>query len=165
LPFIGYTFTRKSLGASVSIITLVLFWLALEYLLLKWSPFPILYLADLLALKPTWTSWNASTGYLGSSLWILACNTFLYLAILTEKKVNWIYVALFVISLVGPIAYTYTIDSTGITKYDMIQLYASDNETTSSGYGLRGEFITRTSAWISLLILLFTLVKRKTTRK
>ncbi|MEP2670615.1 MAG: hypothetical protein ABJH04_16550 [Cyclobacteriaceae bacterium] len=164
LSFLGYTFVRKNLGPGVSTITLSIFWLTTEYVLLKWSPFPINFLADLFYLKPEWTAWNSSTGYLGASLWVLMANTLLYLAVLTEKKVNWIFVVLFLIAVVAPMTYSYTIDSDAISREQMIQLYSLPPDETS-GYTLKGEFIPRTTAWVSVLILLFTLVKRKTTKK
>jgi len=164
MSFLGYTFVRKNLGPGVSTITLSIFWLTAEYVLLKWSPFPINFLADLFYLKPEWTAWNSSTGYLGASLWVLMANTLLYLAVLTEKKVNWIFVVLFLIAVVAPMTYSYTIDSDAISREQMIQLYSLPPDETS-GYTLKGEFIPRTTAWVSVLILLFTLVKRKTTKK
>lgn len=164
MSFLGYTFVRKNIGPGVSTITLSIFWLTAEYVLLKWSPFPINFLADLFYLKPEWTAWNSSTGYLGASLWVLMANTLLYLAVLTEKKVNWIFVVLFLIAVVAPMTYSYTIDSDAISREQMIQLYSLPPDETS-GYTLKGEFIPRTTAWVSVLILLFTLVKRKTTKK
>jgi hypothetical protein len=164
LSFLGYTFVRKSLGPGVSIITLSIFWLTTEYILLKWSPFPVTFLADLFFLKPEWTAWNPATGYLGASLWVLITNTLLYQAVLTEKKVNWIFVVLFLFTVIGPIIYSYTITDDPITRDQMTQLYSSSSNETDD-YNLNGEFIPRTAAWVSVLILLFTLVKRKTTKK
>ncbi|MBX2912404.1 MAG: hypothetical protein M9954_10680 [Cyclobacteriaceae bacterium] len=166
LTFLGYTFVRKSLGARVSIITLPVFWLAAEYVLLKWAPFPVHFLADLFYIKPEWTAWNPHTGYLGASLWVWACNVLLYQAVLTEKKANLVFISLFVLSVAVPILYSYlAFDVSGaLTREDMMQLY-SPAPYPGTGYGSIGEFIPRTAAWLSVLILLFTLVKRKTIRK
>ncbi|MEQ8362542.1 MAG: hypothetical protein RH948_06695 [Cyclobacteriaceae bacterium] len=164
ISFLGYTFVRKSLGPGVSIITLSVFWLTVEYVLLKWSPFPVNFLADLFYLKPEWTSWNISTGYLGASLWVLMSNTLLYQAVLTEKKVNWTFVVLFAISVAGPITYSYMLSEETTSREQMMQLYSS-LPSTDSDYSFKGEFIPRTAAWVSVLILLFTLVKRKTSKR
>lgn len=56
LAFVGFTFVRKTLGPGVSVITIGLFWLAVEYLLLKWNPQSSIFLADLLSLKQDWLS-------------------------------------------------------------------------------------------------------------
>ncbi|GAB1445229.1 MAG: hypothetical protein KF860_03915 [Cyclobacteriaceae bacterium] len=166
LSFLGYTFVRKSLGAGVSIITLPLFWLAVEYTLLKWSPFPVNFLADLFILKPEWTAWNSSTGYLGASLWVLICNILLYLGVLTEKKVNWVFIGLFILSAAGPILYSYyAADIAQVVSREEMMLLYSSHPSANNNYGLKGELIPRTAAWISVLIILFTLVKRKTTKK
>lgn len=167
LSFLGYTFVRKTLGSQVSIITLPLFWLTAEYVLLKWSPFPVNFLADLFFLKPGWTAWNQATGYLGASLWVLTCNILLFQAVLTEKKVNWMFIGLFILSVAGPIIYSYYAASNGaqvVTREEMMQLY-SPLPAVNNDYSLNGEFIPRTAAWVSVLILLFTLVKRKTAKK
>ncbi len=165
LPFLGYTFVRKQLGAGVSITTLILFWLSLEYLILKWHPVTPIFLADMLSLKASWTTWNSSTGYLGSTLWILVSNTLLYQAILTERKVNWIYLGLFGLSIIVPIIWSYSMDNHAIISREvMLSLYESE-QSNNEAYANKGEFIARTSAWISVLILLFTLVKRKTSKR
>lgn len=165
LPFVGYSFVRKSLGAGVSIFTISLFWLTLEYVFLKWNPAPTVFLADALNLKPEWTRWNKDTGYLGSSLWILISNTFLFQAFLTEKKVSWLFAILFVLSVIGPILYSYTLELAPITKDQMMDLYSNTGVSILGSYSVNGELIPRTSAWVSALALLYTLVKRKTGKK
>lgn len=165
LPFHGYTFVRKQLGPGVSIITLTLFWLSLEYLILKWHPLPPIFLADMLNQKDGWTAWNSVTGYLGSTLWILVCNTLLYQALLTYRKANWIYLSLFGLSIIIPIIWSFSIDNHAIISREaMLSLYESD-QSSNDEYAKKGELIARTSAWISVLILLFTLVKRKTSKR
>jgi apolipoprotein N-acyltransferase len=165
MPFLGYTFVRKTLGPGASIITIGLFWLAIEYLLLKWDPDSSIFLADLLSLKQEWVRWNSKTGYLGASLWILISNTLLFQAVLTEKKINWVFLVLFILSIAGPIAYSLALKTDSVTRDQMAQLYSANNMDVFSNYSTTGELIPRTSAWISVLILLFTLVKRKTARK
>ena len=165
LAFLGYTFVRKNLGPGVSLITIALFWLAIEYLLLKWNPASSIYLADTLQLKEEWVSWNSQTGYLGASLWILITNILIFKAVLTEHKTNWLFVALFALSVTIPMIYSYLLDADSITRDQMVLLYQSNGQDLSESYNANGELIPRTSAWISVLILLFTFVKRKTNRK
>lgn len=164
MAFLGYTFVRKNLGPGVSLITIALFWLAIEYLLLKWNPASSIYIADLLQLKQEWVRWNSKTGYLGTSLWILTTNILVFQAVLTEHKTKWLFVVLFVLSVAIPMAYSYMLDSDSITKDQMVRLYQSNGMDLNNSYKASGELIPRTSAWISVLILLFTFVKRKTNR-
>lgn len=162
LPFLGYAFARSSLGEGVSIITLVLFWLAMEYLLLKWIPLPPIFLADIFKIKLEWVQWNSYTGYLGASLWILTSNIIISKALLTDQKVNWPFLMIFLVVTAGAIIYSYFIDMEPITRQDMLSLYMTTTENINTPYSLKGEFIPRTAAWISVLILLFTFVKSKT---
>lgn len=162
LPFLGYTFVRENLGAKSSIIVIIFFWLAIEYITLK--IYPIHFLADLLILKSEWSKWTAQTGYLGISLWILSTNALLFKALLTEQKTNWILFVLFVAMITGPFVLSHASEASPITKQDMLAVYL-DSETGEAGYKSYAEWIARTSAWISVLIVLFTLVKQKTKRK
>lgn len=165
MAFLGYNFVRKNLGPGVSLTTIALFWLAIEYLLLKWNPASSIYLADVLQLKQEWIRWNNKTGYLGASLWILITNILLFQAMLTENKTNWPFLVLFILSVFLPMAYSYQLESDSITKDQMVQLYQSGGKDFNKSYQATGELIPRTSAWISVLILLFAFVKRKTNRK
>lgn len=165
LPFLGLAFVRKTLGEGVSLLTLILFWLSVEYLLLKWNPTHIYYLADLVSLKSDWVRWNTSTGYLGASLWILSANYLFYRGLLSTGKVNFAFLALFIVTVAGPIIYSYSLDNDPISREQMIGLYALGAEDSHGAYNLRGEFIPRTSLWVSVLIVLFTFVKKKINRK
>ncbi len=162
LTFLGYNLVRKSLGPGVSIATIALFWLSIEYLLLKWNPSSSIFLGDALQLKGEWVRWNSKTGYLGASLWILITNILVFQAVLTENKTSWILVFLFVLSVALPMIYSYSLESHAITKEQMVQVYQNGDNNLSESYNSTGELIPRTSAWISVLILLFTIVKRKT---
>ena len=165
MAFLGYNFVCKNLGPGVSLLTIALFWLAIEYLLLKWNPASSIYLADALQLKQEWVRWNGKTGYLGASLWILITNILVFQAVLTENKTNWLFVVLFVLSMAIPMIYSYSLNTDSITKDQMMLLYQSNGNDLGDPYNATGELIPRTSAWISVLILLFTFVKRKTNRK
>ncbi|MFM8849708.1 MAG: hypothetical protein ACKOE5_04875, partial [Cytophagales bacterium] len=80
LAFLAFNFSHQQLGDRLGKFTIIFFWLALEYLMLKlpWRN-DVVFLADVLALKPTWTQWTYYTGYLGISLWILLSGLFFYL--------------------------------------------------------------------------------------
>jgi hypothetical protein len=164
LAFLGYSFSYQSLGSRLGKFTIIFFWLALEYLLLKlpWREQSI-FLADGVQFKTEWLRWNSKTGYLGASLWILCTNLLVYIAFL-KGKVNWYFAALSIICLVGPLIYSYSISVVGISRGEMISLYSIDRMEASS-YFKRGELVARTAAWISVLILLMALVRNKTKKK
>lgn len=166
LCFVGYNFCFQSLGPRTGKFTIIFFWLAIEYLLLK-SPWraQAIFLADALTLQPSWTAGNAATGYLATSLWILLVNLFFYLAFFRQSSVNWYYFGVAILLTAGPIVYSYTLSLPGLNREQMIALYSGGQPEGSISYQNQGELIPRTAAWVSLLILLLALVKSKTKKK
>ena len=165
LPFIGQVWVRQVLGSRVGKITIVLLWLALEYALLKVRSDDNVFLADALRLQPEWLRWNIHTGYLGASLWILMTNWLVYLSVLSEKPFQWYWIAWTVAFLAGPIAYSYFLHDQSIGRGLMMNLYSGKSIVEDVTYLARGEFVVRTAAWLSTLILLFTFVKSQTTKR
>lgn len=163
LAFVGYAFAYQSLGNRLGKFTIVIFWLGIEYILLK-IPFrnQIIFLADALQLQSGWQQWNVNTGYLGSSLWILITNLFIYLGILKEGRINWMLVGLSILFIGGPIAFSLMSEGVSITRLNMLTLYNGDGALLSKEYMERGELIPRTAAWVSGLLILVSLVKNKT---
>ena len=165
MPFIGYVWVQQTLGSRAGKITIVILWLAVEYILLKVGLVDSIFLPDALRLQPTWVRWNIHTGYLGASFWILLTNLLLYQALLSKNPFQWHWIASAVIVLGGPLAYSYLINSSAITRKDMMNLYAEKSMIKDVVYLARGELVVRTSAWLSTLILLFTLVKSQTIKR
>lgn len=159
LPFIGNVWLRQVLGEKAGKITLLLFWLTLEYALIKLKIDGVVFLADAIWLQSSWTHWNIHTGYLGASLWVLVTNLLVYQSLLSAKPFQWHWMVLTVISLAGPIVYSYFNEASSVHREDMMNLYSGKTEGLPALYLARGEFVVRTAAWISTLVLLFTLVK------
>ena len=166
LSFIAYKFARQSLGDRLGKLPVLFFWLGIEYIFLKlhW-PTNSLFLGDALSLQMDWQHWNIHTGYLGASFWILLVNLILYYSYFKTGKMNWPLFILFLIMLSVPIVYSYIADKEVITREMMISFYNNNETPALLTYEQRGEFIPRTSAWISVLILIFALVKNKTKKK
>ncbi len=164
LPFIGQVWVRQTLGPRGGKITIILFWLALEYALLKIRPAESNFLADTIQLHPNWMRWNIHTGYLGASFWILITNLMVYQIFFSKSPFRWYWIVLAAIFLLGPAAYSYFLDSGSITRKDLVNLYADKLIVKDVTYLARGEFVVRTAAWVSTLILLFTFVKSQTTK-
>ena len=166
LAFVGYGFVYQSLGPRAGKITIIIFWLAIEYIFLKLQwPANSLFLADAIQLKTDWLNWTFHTGYLGSSLWILLANLILYLAVFKAGRINWIWLILFLGLLTAPIVFSFTSELSAINREEMIALYSNFPQDFKPVYLKRGEFIPRTAAWISALIIIFALVKSKTQKK
>jgi hypothetical protein len=164
LAFGGYTFSRRNLGIRLGKLPLIFFWLSVEYVLLKFFAHKqVFFLADAIYGKTDWLRWTNSTGYLGASLWILVANFFLYLG-LFQNGLRIEYLILFLIVILGPIFYSYTLQSDYVARLNMLLLYMND-PTSAEGYNARGEWIPRTSAWISVLIILSAFVKDNIRKK
>jgi hypothetical protein len=162
--FVGFTFVRQSLGARVGKIPLILFWLALEYLFLKLHfTNQVLFLADTLQLKKEWYAWTDQTGYLGLSLWILMVNFVLYLGSF-QQGIRVPYLVLFIVLLIAPIIYSYTLTNESVLSRPAMEALYYTNQSEMPVYQDRGEWISRTAAWISVLIVLFAIVKHNTSK-
>lgn len=165
LVFLAFTYSKRGLGSRLGMLTLILFWLAMEYLKAKFFVNkPVFYLASVLDLKPGWLRWTKSTGYLGASLWILMANWFVYLG-LFRNGLRISYLLVFLVVILGPIFYSYTLQTDYAMHARMYQLYMGHPSTQADGYSERGEWIARTAAWISVLIFLSAFVKDNIRKK
>lgn len=157
--FAIYAILKRWRPTTVNKLALIIFILGMEYGFLKLAGnLNPVFLADLLQNKTTWTRWNVLTGYAGSTLWILVVNLVVYQALFVQKKINWVLCVIGAVLILVPILYSINMDGTPLAKLDVIGLY-KDNVTDSSTYSERGELISRTGAWVSALIIIFTLVK------
>jgi apolipoprotein N-acyltransferase len=164
--FAVYIFARQNLGERLGKFTIIFFWLAIEYIMLKlpWTN-NFIFLSDALELKNNWWGWTIKTGYLGISFWIVVVNLIFYNAFFKHHKFIWQYFILAILFIGLPIMVSYlNPEWSGISRSDMIFLYAN-NDHELADYKNNGELISRTAAWISVLILLLSVVKNKTNRK
>lgn len=165
LAFVAHAWVRQTLGIRTGKMTLILFWLALEYLILKLIPEKGMFLADTLSLQGDWVRWNVHTGYLGASVWVLVVNWCWYETFLHDKAIHWGWLVAALVLWAGPATYSYVLTVSPITRQDMINLYRELPAEADVTYLARGELTVRTAAWISILILLFTLVKHQTKKR
>jgi hypothetical protein len=157
--FTGYFLLQHWTPASVNKFGLIILILGAEYILLKLAnEFNPVFLADLLQNKTDWTRWNVFTGYAGSTLWILVVNLMFYQAFFVPKNINWPLCVVTALIVLIPIFYSLNMSGAALTKLDVIGFY-KHNISSHSVYSERGELISRTGAWVSALIIIFTLVK------
>ncbi len=157
--FAIYAILKRWRPTTLNKFALIIFILGMEYAFLKLAGnLNPVFLADLLQNKSTWTRWNVVTGYAGSTLWILVVNLVVYQALFVQKKINWILCLIAVTIILVPIIYSLNMNGIPLTKLEVIGLY-KDNVTNRTIYSERGELISRTGAWVSALIIIFTLVK------
>ena len=163
LAFVAHAWVRRVLGARTGILILIFFWLTLEYLMVKFISSQGFFLADALQAKQDGLRWNIHTGYLGGSLWVLAVNGCVYLALLSEKKgIQWVWLVAAILLAAGPVGYSQGLDNSPISREAMINLYQNNPTAADVIYLARGEWVVRTATWLSALILLFTFVRQQT---
>lgn len=157
--FAFYVVLKRWRPATLNKFALIIFILGMEYGFLKLADdLNPVFLADLLQNKPTWTRWNIMTGYAGSTLWILVVNLVVYEALFVQRKINLILFIVAAVAILFPILYSVNMEGVALAKLDVIGLYRG-NVTDRSVYSERGELLSRTGAWVSALIIIFTLVK------
>ena len=99
LVFVFFRMTRDAINEAYGYFAFVLYWLAMEYVLLQFgAPWDLLILGNAFAGATYLIQWYELTGVQGGSSWVLVINIFLYLAIrskfLVNRKVFSIYVGL-----------------------------------------------------------------------
>jgi apolipoprotein N-acyltransferase len=164
LPFLGFAYVHENLGPKTSKMVIIIFWLGLEYGLLKlhWPSY-VVFLSDAFQSTDNWIRWNSETGYLGVSMWVLIANWMFY-ASFFRQGLNWFLLLLAIAIVAGPIIYSLSLPVDPITRKDMIELYGS-NLVKNVGYSAHGELVARSCAWLSVLIVLFAVVKSRVTKK
>ena len=79
LPWILARMVKKNHGRRIGYASLVLFWLAFEFLHQNWElSWPWLTLGNAFATHPQWVQWYEYSGASGGSLWILVSNVLAY---------------------------------------------------------------------------------------
>jgi len=163
LPFLGFAFAHENFGARTGKFIIIILWLGIEYALLKiqW-PSQTIFLADSLQIRSNWQQWNHQTGYLGASSWILLANWIFYAGAL-RNGINWYLIIFGLAIVIGPLVYSLTLETKPILRESMIDLYKG-NSLSDKVYSAKGELAARTCAWLSVLIVLFALVKSRLTK-
>jgi len=141
--------------------SLIIVCVGVEYLFLKFFVYEN-FVADILQNKPSWIRWNIYTGYLGTGLWILLTNLLFYQAFCKKDKINVFLIAVAIAAIVLPMLYSFDLTNNPVTKDQLIRLYSGDGTNLPMPYAVYGELISRTGAWVSILIIIFTLVRAKT---
>ena len=87
LPILFFHKVKRVLGNSSGYISFVLFWIAFEFLHMRWDgTWPWLNLGNVFAEQITWIQWYEVTGTLGGTLWILIVNILIFKFI---QGTNW----------------------------------------------------------------------------
>jgi apolipoprotein N-acyltransferase len=86
IPWILMYFTKKKFGRWIGYGSLIVYWLAFEYIHHNWElSWPWLTLGNAMATHPEWVQWYEYSGSSGGTLWILLSNVIVY-ALITEYR-------------------------------------------------------------------------------
>ncbi|ELR72178.1 apolipoprotein N-acyltransferase [Fulvivirga imtechensis AK7] len=161
LPFAIYGFTNKYARNRLGFFTIPIYWLALEYLLLQFQPvFAGFFLGSVFSDHPELISWNIYTGFLGVSLWILIINILLFYCVFKDNALfngNIRWAGLIAAIIVTCVPFFLATDAIAITHKDLV---SGGSALEKQAYG-SSEFIGKTAVWISVLLLLYSFVKRE----
>ncbi|MGK7392825.1 MAG: hypothetical protein ACNS60_20890 [Candidatus Cyclobacteriaceae bacterium M2_1C_046] len=144
--FEGWHFTTYTSPNVWGLMNLVVFYISLEYLMIEWLPYDISHwiLGAPFLQDQEGSTWALYTGFQGITLWIWLGGLLLYKTI--SDKYNFIALFLGLLIIILPVIFT-----PGIS--DDPSFYA------------QGEWVGRTAIWVSVLILAYSFVKRKTLEK
>jgi apolipoprotein N-acyltransferase len=82
IPWLLYFFSKKYLNQMLSLLALIFFWIAYEYIHHNWDlSWPWLTLGNAFAMRTSWIQWYEYTGVSGGTLWILLANVLLFIAL------------------------------------------------------------------------------------
>jgi len=120
--FLVYHQAAKRIHTKYSLVLWVCLWLTFEKFHLEWEfSWPWLNLGNAFATYPKWIQWYEYTGTFGGSLWVLACNAFLFYQLAATnfllKKSTGLYWALGILLPIGlSLAIYDQYESKGATK-------------------------------------------------
>ena len=127
--FTFFHFTRRNINDKVGYASLILYWVAFEYLHINWELSWIwLTLGNVFANRITWIQWYEYTGTLGGSLWILSVNLLIFYSLVkasqgeTNMRHRLTRVILLMMLLAGPMIVSKKIYKSYLEKEDPVEI-------------------------------------------
>jgi hypothetical protein len=110
---------------------------------------------------------TSSTGFMGITLWGLCSNILITMVLYDPSakngiKLRWLSLTYVLILITAPLWITAIWGSNidGITWQQMFNSY-TDTQSDNTNYLSNGEWLGRTSAWVVILLVIYSLVKLK----
>lgn len=142
----AWRFSVRSYANLWGLMNLVIYWLAMEYIMLVWLPFDITtWIIGAPLFNSEWTNeWVPYVGYQGYSLWTLVGGILLFKSF-EQNKINILLLLPALLFIFLPAYFEAPMEDTS--------MYA------------QGEWVGRTSVWVSVLLLAYSFVKRRISKK
>jgi hypothetical protein len=161
-----YWIIKRNLKNSFGLFTLLILWLAFDYAILLVAPDLSQYFV-FKALEQNASIITSSTGFMGTTLWGLSSNLLVVFVLFDPSakngvKFRWLSLIYVLILITAPlwIVAIWGSDVEGITWQQMYNSYI-DSSSDNSTYLLNAEWLGRTSAWVAILLVIYSLVKLK----
>lgn len=171
LSFFIFWLTDRHARNRLGFFTMLIYWLAMEYVTLKIFPGAAWFLlGSTFTEYPGLIAWNAETGIMGVSALIILANILLYYVFFrapgilegTFRPLSLAY-SLILLAVPAIISWQFYDAQQVITPADAMIAYSDSGRLPEhfTAYGATGEVFGRTAAWVSVLLILYSLVKRK----
>lgn len=168
LATVVYKFTNKHSRNNLGLLTLIIYWLSLEYVALKLNPALSHYLLGASFDYVSFISWSNYSGLTGITAWLLAANVLVYISLfkdggILEGQIRWLTISYSIILIALPIIISSFIElSPEVITPEIAQRFYSEKPVDLTPYNTNGEIFGRSSAWVAVLIIIYAFVKRKT---
>ncbi|MEM7108497.1 MAG: hypothetical protein AAF519_09755 [Bacteroidota bacterium] len=164
-----YLLTSRFSKNRLGMFTILFFWLGFDYLVLKVvSTAAPAFLSSFFDGSKA-MGWSRSTGNLGITAWVVISNLLFYYVLLWrdaifQKTIRWMSLiyALLLISLPVVISFYVITDLAPITVEEMKSVYMNSKISLDVSYAKNGEWLGRISAWVSIMIVVYAVIKSKT---
>jgi len=178
---------QRIVRRSAALLSFFIVWIGVESLVLSFAPFANGFiLGNTIQGVPNWVQWYSFTGVIGGSAWILLVNMMFYMSLFRDEAilngaVRWRVVPwtllLIALPVLGSLYFLTSFDNgpeqqrspfeIHLSLYDQwTPLLASENPANNynSTYAMYGEFVGRTGLWLSILVFIWLLVKKISTK-
>ncbi|MEM9297891.1 MAG: hypothetical protein AAF149_16985 [Bacteroidota bacterium] len=157
-------FSKNKLG----VFTLLLFWLGFDYLILKSLPTASNAFLSTFFDGYKIVGWSRKTGYFGITAWIIIANILFYYVFLwrdaiMRSKMRWLSLMYSMLLIIIPVAISLFIvpELTPVTLAELNTVYVENSSLADLNYTENGEWLGRTAAWVSVMILVYAIIKGK----
>uniref|UniRef100_UPI0040498F1C hypothetical protein n=1 Tax=Fulvivirga sp. TaxID=1931237 RepID=UPI0040498F1C len=165
-----YWLVKKNLNSNLGVMTLIIYWLAFEYIALLINPELGNYFVFGSLEKLSILNISTITGFLGYTLWALASNLVLVFVLYEAtspykvklRVLSLIYAAILITAPLW-LSLIWSIEGDNVSRQLMIDNY-SGLHIENTDYLQKGEWLGRTSTWIAVLLTIYSLVKKKITK-
>ncbi|MCA6078190.1 hypothetical protein [Fulvivirga sedimenti] len=168
--FFAYWLTDTHAKNRLGLVTIVIFYAGIEYISMIFVPeYAHFLLGSSLSEFPAIQRWNTQSGITGVSAWILLANIGTYFVLFRNMAIfngifRWrsLLLSAVLISIPGIISYWILDPTIGALNAGEVA-DGFRNIITSGKFDSAGEITGRTCAWVTVLIVIYGLVKRKVT--